>query len=183
MGGPALRVGLLGQGPLAVHTRPWRAEGSGEGSGRSHPGHPRDLEELLEGLSPPSPETPQERLQRCFLHTCWASGPCVPGLCLCSVPQPPAVSSWPLGAAPKVEKASQPQSAESGSWVPAVYTSLWVGCPLPPREHLRRTCHTPHAPWHWGCRDQPGTPHGGPAPGNREDSAAEILRLGGWEAV
>lgn len=39
-------------------------------------------------------------------------------------PTPPAVFSWPLGAVLKEEKGSWPQSAESGSWVPAVYISL-----------------------------------------------------------
>ena len=54
--------------------------------------------------------------------------------------------------------------------------------PSHPTNVIGRICYTPNAPWHWGCRDKPGTPHGRPAPRNRGGSAAEILRCRGGEA-
>lgn len=57
-----------------------------------------------------------------------------------------------------------------------------LDAPSHPANVISRTCYTLNAPWHWGCRDKPGTPRGRPAPRNGEGSAAESLRCRGGEA-
>lgn len=58
-----------------------------------------------------------------------------------------------------------------------------LDAPSHPANVISRTYYTPNAPWHWGCRDKPGTPHGRPAPRNGGGSAAESLRCRGGEAL
>lgn len=96
----------------------------GEGSGRSHPRHPCDLEELPMGSSPPSPKTPGRQEVLFPPGLAESPGPLGRGspasASARAAPRPPSLFSAPRGSSER--ERSLPQPAPPGPGTPKLDT-------------------------------------------------------------